>query len=146
MVPVMKGVPGEVYRFRTRARIATQARFTNVWKKTPGIPHAYTTAWRMRRTPANRQLRSGVHRSATRSGSGMKTGFESDKKTPDLKNTSAARAATGPGPAPPRPRYPAETRLWRERINPLAVSAEGNKRKDAMDHFCQKCHDHGERT
>jgi hypothetical protein len=106
----------------------------DIWKKTAHA-HAYKTLVE-EKFPSNRQYDPECIVCHT-VGFGYQGGYENEKKTPHLKNVGCENCH-GPGSA--HAKNPTDP-TWQMRINPWKYIKPKNKREDAMDQVCQKCHD-----
>jgi hypothetical protein len=105
----------------------------DVWKKTPHS-HAYQTLVDAKQ-PGNRQYDPECIVCHT-VGFSYQTGYVTEKRTPHLKDVGCESCH---GPASLHVANPMDGE-WQKRINPWKY-LPANKRKDATDQFCQKCHD-----
>jgi hypothetical protein len=107
-----------------------------IWKKTPHS-HAYATLVDKDRKnpPSNRQYDPECIVCHT-VGFGYQTGFVNEKRTPLLTDVGCEGCH---GPASRHVLNPDNTE-WQKRLNPWKYLPK-EKRKDATDQFCQKCHD-----
>ena len=104
-----------------------------VWEKT-GHAHAYKTLVQAKR-PENRQYDPECIVCHT-VGFGIVSGFATEMATPLLKDVGC-ESCHGPASAHVANSHNAE---WKKRINPWR-HLPANKREDAIDQMCQKCHD-----
>ena len=104
-----------------------------VWEKT-GHSRAYKTLVDAKK-PMNRQYDPECIVCHT-VGFGIVSGFVSDAKTPNLKDVGCESCH---GPASAHVKNPNDLQ-WQMRLNPWRA-LPANKRKDAIDQMCQKCHD-----
>jgi hypothetical protein len=105
-----------------------------VWKGSPHS-HAYQTLVEKATRPGNRQYDPECIVCHT-VGFGYQSGFVSEKRTPKLKDVGC-EACHGPASLHVANKYNLE---WRKRINPWKYLPK-EKRKEALDQSCQKCHD-----
>ncbi|MFM7149638.1 MAG: multiheme c-type cytochrome [Gemmataceae bacterium] len=105
----------------------------DVWKKS-GHSHAYQTLVDAKR-PENRQYDPECIVCHT-VGFGFQSGFVNESKTPLLKDVGCESCH---GPSFVHVQNPND-KEWHKRINPWK-HLPSDKREDAMDQFCQKCHD-----
>ena len=104
-----------------------------VWQNSPHA-HAYKTLTQAKR-PGNRQFDPECIVCHT-VGFSYRTGYVTEERTPDLKNVGCESCH---GPASLHAANP-DNAEWKKRINPWKYLPK-DKRKDAMDQTCQKCHD-----
>ena len=104
-----------------------------IWEKTPHS-HAYKTLETAKR-PANRQYDPECIVCHT-IGFGIVSGFVTEMTTPTLKDVGC-ESCHGPASAHVKNPYDDE---WQKRINPWRF-LPANKREDAIDQMCQRCHD-----
>lgn len=105
----------------------------DVWKKSPHS-HAYKTLVDATR-PGNRQFDPECIVCHT-VGFGYVSGYVNEKETPKLKDVGCESCH---GPCNVHVLNPNDTE-WHKRINPWKY-LPANKRENAIDQFCQKCHD-----
>lgn len=104
------------------------------WKQTPHS-HAYMTLEKKAERPANRQYDPECIVCHT-VGFGIVSGFVNEKTTPKLKDVGCESCH---GPASAHVANSTDIQ-WQMRLNPWRF-LPANKRADAMDQMCQKCHD-----
>jgi hypothetical protein len=127
------GKPGEPVYVGSQACKSCHKKEYRIWEKTPHH-HAYDTLVKATR-PSNRQYDPECIVCHT-VGFGYRSGFVGEKETPKLKDVGCESCH---GPASLHVANPNDTE-WQKRVN-LWKHLPANKREDAMDQFCQKCHD-----
>jgi hypothetical protein len=115
-----------------------------VWEKTPHS-HAYKTLVEEAKRPSNRQF-DGECVVCHTVGFGYQGGFKDAQKTPLLENVGC-ESCHGPASLhvknPSNPEWQKRMNLawWKDPAGPPLPAAAAKKRLDAIDVFCQKCHD-----
>lgn len=126
--------PGEADYIGSEACKKCHADAYDIWKESKHGKDAYKTLVEAEH-PKNRQYDPECIVCHT-VGFGYKTGFESETKTPKLKDVGCESCH---GPSGLHARNP-NNEDWKKRINPWRHLPAAN-RQAAMDQMCQKCHD-----
>jgi hypothetical protein len=125
--------PGEATYLGSEACKKCHEHAYDIWKKTPHS-HAYKTLVDAK-MPQNRQYDPECIVCHT-VGFGYQSGFVTAEKSPKLKDVGCENCH---GPSSLHASNPTNEE-WQKRINPWKYLPK-DKRKDAIDQMCQKCHD-----